>query len=42
MKPISYKQETGDMERICTWEPHRVLLGSRAIIILEIHAEIFS
>ena len=20
MKPISYKQEMGDMERICTWE----------------------
>ena len=27
MKPISYKQETGDTKRICTWELHRVLLG---------------
>ena len=26
MKSISYKQETGDTERICTWEPHRFLL----------------
>ena len=27
MKPISYKQEIGDTERICTPEPNRVLLS---------------
>ena len=27
MKLISYKEEMGDTERICTREPHRVLLG---------------
>ena len=27
MKSISYKQETGDTERICPWEPHRFLLS---------------
>ena len=28
MKPISYEQETGDKEKLCAQEPHRVLLGS--------------
>lgn len=27
MKPIFYKQQTGDTERIHTWEPQSVLLG---------------
>ena len=27
MKPISYKQEMGDTERLCTRESYRVLLG---------------
>ena len=27
MKPTSYKQETGDTERLCIQEPHRILLG---------------
>lgn len=28
MKPISYKQEKGDTERLCAQQPHRVLLVS--------------
>ena len=27
MKPISYKQEIEDTERVCTREAYRVLLG---------------
>lgn len=27
MKSVSYKQEMGNTERICTQEPHRILLG---------------
>ena len=27
MKPVSYKQEKEDTERLCAQQPHRVLLG---------------
>ena len=27
MKSVSYKQEMGNTKRICTQEPHRILLG---------------
>ena len=34
MKSVSYKQQMGNTERMCTWEPQRIRLGFNPLFYL--------